>query len=128
MLIADENVSENEIWRLREAGFAVRVIGQDVAVSSVSDENILPVLRRLKKPTFFTRDRDFWKAALCHASYALVYLDIAEHEGEVARCIIKFLHHPSFKTAANRLGSVFRIAPQSIQYWRLRQFHSESWD
>jgi hypothetical protein len=51
MLVLDENVSENEIWRLREAGLNVRTIGQDIAVKSVSDENIIPALLKLKKPT-----------------------------------------------------------------------------
>src|SRR5258706_4583452 len=59
MLILDENISEIEAWRLREWHMAVRQIGRDVAKISTSDENILPVLHRLKRPTFFSRDRDF---------------------------------------------------------------------
>ena len=81
MLIVDENVSEIEVWRLREWGIVVRQIGRDVAKVSAADENILPVLHRLKRPTFFSRDRDFWKSELVHRSYCLVFLDIREHEG-----------------------------------------------
>ncbi len=63
MLIIDENISEIEVWRLREWGIAVRQIGPDLAKASTTDENILPVLHRLKHPTFFTRDEDFWTQA-----------------------------------------------------------------
>jgi hypothetical protein len=115
MLILDENVSENEIWRLREAGLAVRVIGQDIAVKSVSDANIIPILLKLKKPTFFTRDRDFWKPQLRHERYAIVFMDIPEHEGEIAKCIIQFLRHPAFNTATKRLGRLFHIQALQIQ-------------
>lgn len=50
MIVLDENVSENEIWRLREAGIALRVIGPDISIKSVSDENIIPLLLKLKRP------------------------------------------------------------------------------
>jgi hypothetical protein len=115
MLILDENVSENEIWRLREARLTVRVIGQDIAVKSVTDENIIPVLLKLKKPTFFTRDRDFWKPQLRHDRYAIVFMDIPEHEGEIAKYIALFLRHRSFNTATKRLGRIFHIQSSQIQ-------------
>jgi hypothetical protein len=82
MLVLDENVSENEIWRLREAGLNVRVIGQDIAIKSVSDENIIPALLELKKPTFFTRDRDFWKSRFRHDAYAIVFMDIRNRKAK----------------------------------------------
>jgi len=41
---------------LREWGIAVRQVGAEVASLSVTDENILPALHRLKHPTFFTRE------------------------------------------------------------------------
>ena len=59
MLVIDENISEIEVWRLRECDLAVRQIGPDVANQSIGDDDILPVLHRLKQPTFFTRDGDF---------------------------------------------------------------------
>lgn len=107
MLIADENVSENEIWRLRKAGFSLRVIGDDLAIKSISDENILPVLLKLKKPTLLTRDRHFWKPSLCQDAYCLAFFDVPEHEGFVAERAIQFLRHHAFNTAAKRLGRYF---------------------
>lgn len=55
MLVTDENISEIEVWRLREVGIKVRQIGPDVADPSIGDDSILPLLHRLKHPTFFTR-------------------------------------------------------------------------
>jgi hypothetical protein len=128
MLVLDENVSENEIWRLRKAGIALRVIGVDIAPKSISDENIVPLLLTLKKPTFFTRDRDFWNADLCHPKYALVFLDVPEIEGEVARHIRLFLRDPRFKTAASRLGKVFQIQPSAIRYWLKDELRTAPWN
>lgn len=35
MLLIDENVSEIEVWRLRERGLAVRQIGAEIARASL---------------------------------------------------------------------------------------------
>jgi hypothetical protein len=100
----------------------------DIALKSISDENIIPLLLTLKKPTFFTRDRDFWKAELCHAKYAVVFLDIPENEGELAKYIRLFLRHPMFKTSALRLGRVFQIQPSGIRYWLKAQLRTVPWN
>ena len=127
MIVLDENVSENEIWRLREGGIAPRVIGVDISLKSLSDENIIPLLLRLKKPTFFTRDRDFWKMELCHARYAIVFMDIPDHEGEIARYIRLFLRQPMFKTSGMRLGKVFQLQPSGVRYWNKGQLLTSVW-
>lgn len=118
MLIIDENVSEIEVWRLREWGIAVRQIGPDVAAASISDENVLPILHRLKRPTFFTRDQDFWNPRLVHPNYCLVFVDIREHEGLVAGTIRRFLRHTAFDTHAKRMGKVVRLHPGGVSFWQ----------
>ncbi|MDA1272959.1 MAG: hypothetical protein O2960_02750 [Verrucomicrobia bacterium] len=127
MLVIDESISENEVWRLREWRIAVRVIGEDLADKSISDENILSLLHRLKHPTFFTRDRDFWKAELSHPRYALVFMDIPEHEGLVATHIRRFLRHPSFNSNLKRLGKVIHVHQTGIELWhggaQSKRFH-----
>jgi hypothetical protein len=130
MLILDENISEIEVWRLREWRVAVRQIGPDLAKVSTTDENILPVLQHLKAPTFFTRDRDFWDATLRHRHYCLVFMDIPEHEGEVASAIRRFLRQRSFNTHAKRLGKVVRIHLAGIQFWQVgrQRLQTVSWE
>ena len=116
MLIIDENISEIEVWRLRERRIAVRQIGPDLARPSIGDDNILPMLHRLKRPTFFTRDRDFWRRELAHARYCLVFLDIPEHEGQIAEAIRRFLRHPRFDAHAKRMGLVARVHFDGVDF------------
>jgi hypothetical protein len=37
-------------------------------------EEIIPLLHSLRQPTFFTRDRGFYRPGLLHSAYCLVYL------------------------------------------------------
>ena len=117
MLVCDENISEIEVWRLREWRIRVRQIGPDVADLSIGDDNILPLLHRLKQPTFFTRDGDFWNPRLRHAGYCLVFVDVPDHEGEVAAAIRRFVNHPAFDTHAKRSGKVVRVHADGVHYW-----------
>ena len=116
MLIADENISEEEISRLRESGIRVRLIA-DVAARSITDENIFPVLHRLKLPTFFSKDKDFWNHGLVHADYCLVCLDIPEHEGKIAAFMRRFLTQPDFNTKGKRMGKVVRVHVRGIEFF-----------
>lgn len=61
------------------------VIGQDSAQASIGDDNILTLLHRLKQPTLFTRDKDFFKRDPCHPAYGLVWLDAAPEEARDVR-------------------------------------------
>jgi hypothetical protein len=117
MFVLDENISESEVWRLRERGIPVRLLAE-VARKSIDDENIIPVLHRLKRPTFFTKDRDFWRRKLVHPAYCLVHLDVPEHEGVVADYIRRFLGHPMFARRADRMGAVARVHVDGIHVWR----------
>jgi hypothetical protein len=118
MLLLDENISEIEVWRLRERGIAVRQIGPDLAAPSIGDDNILPLLHRLKRPTFFTRDRDFWRRELAHPRYCLAFMDIPEHEGQIAEAIRRFLRHPRFDAHAKRMGKVVRVHFGGVDFYQ----------
>jgi len=116
MLIVDENISEVEVWRLREWRVHVRLVSE-VAVKGIADENIIPVLHRLKRPTLFSKDRGFWNRKLAHPAYCLVLLDVPEHEGEVARYAHQLLKHPDFAANAQRMGKVVRVHVKGIEFW-----------
>ena len=119
MLITDENISETEIWRLREWRIAVRQVGPDLARRSASDQNVLQLLHRLKRPTFFTRDRDFWNHRLTHSDYCLVFIDLREQEGQIAAAIRRFLRHSGFDTHAKRMGKVVRVHRGGVHFWEI---------
>ena len=128
MLITDENISEAEIWRLREGGTRLRTIS-DVAIKSIQDDNIVSLLHRLKLPTLFTKDKHYWKYSLVHSGYCLVYLDVPEHEGRIATFIRRFLHHHHFNTHSKRMGKVVRLHVRGIEFFEkgTRKSHAISW-
>ena len=74
----------------------MRQIGHDFARKGLQDEDILVALRRLRKPTFFTRDADFYCRELGSASYCLVV--VCGNQYEVASFVRRLLRHPGFDT------------------------------
>ena len=114
MNILDENIPLDQRDLLNGWGIHCRMVGQDIARPSVGDDNILALLHRLKQPTFFTRDEDFFNRRLCHSAYGLVFLDIAPEES--ALFVRRVLRHPRFSTAARRLGLILRAHHDGIQF------------
>jgi hypothetical protein len=119
--ILDENVRADQRDMLRVWRVPVRQIGFDLHNKGLTDENIIPVLLRLRRPTLFTGDRDFCQRSLCHPRYCLVQL--AVHKVEIASYIRRVLRHPAFDTQGKRMGSVLRVTSTGITAWRL---HAEA--
>ena len=119
MIVLDENVPEDQAQLLRSWRIRVRQIGHDIAEQGLKDEqDILPLLRTLRRPTFVTRDLDFFDQRFRHSKYALVCMAVSQNE--VARFARRFLSHPSFDTQAKRMGTVLRAGPTDLRVWRLR--------
>jgi hypothetical protein len=117
--ILDANVPVPERDKLRAWKVPCRRIGEELAQPDAADADLLSLFHRMGKVTFFTRDRDFWRAALCHPAYCLVYLDVPVLR--TADFIRAFLRHPQFKTQATRLGKVVHAHEQGITVFsRLR--------
>lgn len=119
MIIIDENFPESQRLILHGWRIAVRQIGQEVGRDGMQDEEIIPLLHQLSRPTFFTLDADFFHPTLCHARYCLVFLDVDQYEA--ATFIRRTLRHESFNTAAKRMGHVLRVAQPGITFWRIHQ-------
>jgi len=109
---------------LRKWRIPFRQIGKHLSTHGALDENLFPFLRRLPEPTFFTHDEDFFKAALCHSHYALVYLDVSDTK--TAEFIRRYLKHPAFNTQAKRLGTVAQVRPSNVKIWRKGQSRLET--
>lgn len=116
MNLLDENIPLDQRDILRARGVRCRVVGQDIARLSIGDDNILVLLHRLKQPTFFTRDEDFFKRDLCHPAYGLFWLDVAPEEA--ALFIHRVLRHPRFATKSGRMGIVARAHHDGVQFWQ----------
>lgn len=83
----------------------------------MKDREIISFLQQIRRPTFFTRDDDFFKPQLCHARYGLFFLDIEKYEA--ATFIRRLLKHAEFKTQARRMGNVVRVSDAGLACWRL---------
>ncbi len=116
MNILDENLVAQECDKLREWRIAFRQFGRHLSSCGTPDENLIPLLHRSPQPTFFTHDRDFFKASLCHSSYAVVFLDVSD--AAAAEFIRRFLRHPAFDTNAKRLGIVARVQTGGVHFWK----------
>jgi len=128
MNLLDEDIDIHQWARLRQWKVHVRKIGIEIGRFGMKDQNeILPRLHRLRRPTFFTRDQDFYHPTLRHAGYCLVYLDVLPDEA--AEYIRRFLRHRAFRTQAQRMGKVVRVRHRGLTYWQVGQEHEQgaSW-
>ena len=123
MIILDENIPRDQWEELRRKRVPVKKIGVDIGRKGLDDEDIIPLLHRLNRPTFFTLDVDFWDRNLRHEGYCLVYLDISRTTAAVyAR---RLLRHPELNTKAKRMGSIIRAEPSGLTVWRVGQNDEE---
>ena len=119
MIILDENILDGQRLVLEGWKIAARQVGLNVGRKGLTDEEIVILLRRLRQPTFFTRDQGFYEAALRHEHYAIVVAVVGQFE--LAAFARRLLHHPEFDTHAKRTGRIIRIAPTGIAWWQLRR-------
>ena len=117
MNILDENIPEDQRQLLRSWRIRVRQIGHEVGRPGMKDDQIIPLLHRSGKSTFFTRDLGFYDRDLCHAQYCLVCLAVSQYDA--ASFIRRFLRHDQFETQTSRLGKVVRVGQRGITFWRL---------
>ena len=115
MNVLDENILKDQrdlllSWRIR-----LHQIGYELGRKGMSDEEIIPLLLQLRRPTFFTLDSDFYKRNLCHARYCLVWLDVKQNEA--ANYMRSFLRHREFNVQTKRMGKVIRISSAELSVW-----------
>jgi hypothetical protein len=125
MILLDENVPEDQCQLLRKWRIRFRQIGDDIGRKGMKDEeHVLPLLHKLKKTTFATRDFGFFDERKRNAGYALVYLAVSQKEA--AAYLRRFLRHATFNTKAKRLGMVACVGHEGVRFWRLGGQEEES--
>ena len=118
MIVLDENIDVFRRHHLERWRIHFRRIGAELGRFGMDDrEEIIPLLHALRRPTFFTRDQDFYHPWLRHYGYCLVFLEV--NPVETAQFIRRFLRHRLFRTQAQRLGKVVRIHEDGISFWQL---------
>jgi len=123
MNILDENIPKPQRALLEGRGISVRQVGVNIGRKGLLDEEIIPLLQRLRHPTFFTRDSDFYDRRLCHRQYCLVYMSV--EKSEAALFVRRLLRHPDFRTQVNRMGKVIRVSRAGISFWRQHKAKEE---
>ena len=117
MIVLDENMPDEQRMLLAKWGIPAKHIGYDVGRKGMSDEEIIPLLLRLRNPTLLSVDSDFRKRSLCHSKYCLVHLDV--HHSDAAAYARRVLRHPLLNTEAKRLGSIVSASNSGVRIWRL---------
>ena len=117
MNILDENIPKSQRQLLESWGIPVRQIGFNVGRRGLQDDEIVPFLHQQRRPTFFTRDGDFYDRRLCHAKYGVVYLAVEREEAAVF--VRRLLRHPELNSMIKRMGTVIRVSRAGITGWRL---------
>jgi hypothetical protein len=117
--LIDENVPQEECALLRQKGFPVTQIGNGIGRKGMGDDEIIPLLHQLNRPTFFTLDADFFDRRLRHDRYCLVHLDI--DDDLVAEYVRRILRHRSLNSKAKRMGRVVRADADGLSVWRRGQ-------
>lgn len=118
MIVLDENIFESQRVQLQSRRMHLCQIGFDVGRKGMQDDEIVALLQRIRRPTFFTRDRDFYKRTLCSHALCLAYIDARPLQ--ITELVRRFLRHAEFNTWSQRRGCVVRIAVGGISVWRIR--------
>jgi len=94
--ILDENILESQRQLLRSQRVSVRQVGLDVGRKGMKDDEVMPLLHTLRRPTFFTRDLGFYDRGLCHPRYCLICMAVGQYE--IAAFVRRLLRHSAFDT------------------------------
>ena len=118
MNILDENIVASQRDQLQKWGIRFSHIGTDFGRQGMKDlTEIVPLLHRLRRPTFFTHDLGFFDPLLSHKGYSLVCLDV--NAKETAVFIRRVLRHPGFRTQKQRLGKVILVRQRNLSFWEI---------
>ena len=121
MNVLDENILESQRLSLLGWRIPVRQIGHELGWKGMCDGEIIPFLLTLRRPTFFTRDLDFWSRQLCHARSSLVILAVGQYEA--AHFIRRMLRQPGFNSQSKRMGQVIRVMHRGFVVWQRHAKH-----
>jgi hypothetical protein len=119
MNILDENIPENQCALVRSKRVALQQVGRGVGRKGMKDDEIIPLLHQLDRPTFFTLDGDFYDRRLCHERYCLVHVDVEEEM--IAEYVRRLLRHRELNTKAKRMGCVIQVFAAGLAGWRIHQ-------
>ena len=118
MLLLDEHMLTKQLEKLLRWHLPAKKIGRGVGIKGMDDRNqIIPMLHRLSKTTFFTHDLGFYEKKFCHPRFCIIILRVDRYEA--AEYVRRFLKHPKFDTHNKRMGWVVEVHKSIIKGMRV---------
>ncbi len=119
-IVVDEHMAYDEVTGLLKNWITAEQIGFELRrAKGISDEQIIPLLRRLKRRTFVTIDSDFYNSKLCDNVYCLIYFHLSsKQQAQIPVLLRRLFRIEGFRSIRERMGKVVCISPGRIRYYQ----------
>ncbi|MBM3237208.1 hypothetical protein FJZ31_13025 [Candidatus Poribacteria bacterium] len=120
LVVVDEHLRYDRVTEPLQRFVKTQQIGVELLqAKGLSDEQIIPFLRSLKRRTFVTIDNWFYKARLCDNTYCLIYFHLAmEQQAQIPSLLRHLFQIAGFRTVRERMGKVVRVGHETIRYYQ----------
>lgn len=110
-IVVDEHLDHWTVTRVIARWISAEQIGFELGRKSLPDDNIRAFLRRLKRRTFITIDRGFYKRQYCDKHYCIIFFDLSlVREAELPELLRRLFRFPEFRTSKIRMGKIVRVS------------------
>lgn len=103
-----------DYWKVTQAiarWMSAAQIGFEIGRKSLPDDNIRAILRTIKRRTFITIDKGFYRREFCDKRYCIVFFNMSlVREDEIPHLLRKLLRFSEFQTSKKRMGKVIRVS------------------
>jgi len=120
LVVVDEHLRYDRVTEPLRRFVTSQQIGVELSqAKGLSDEQIIPFLRSLKRRTFITIDDWFYKARLCDNAYCLIYFHLTmEQQAQIPFLLRRLFKIAGFRTVRERMGKVVRVGHEMIRYYQ----------
>jgi hypothetical protein len=120
LVVVDEQLRYDRVTEPLRRFVTSQQIGVELShAKGLSDEQIIPFLRSLKRRTFVTIDDWFYQARLCDNAYCLIYFHLTmEQQAEISSLLRRLFKIEGFRTVKERMGKVVRVGRETIRYYQ----------
>lgn len=121
MIVLDEQLLGRNIEHEISSWYGGKVLYiVDLRPNTIIKDDAIPgLLRQQNQPTFVTlNEKDFWRKVDIDERFSIVCLALPDSRvPQVSKLLKTIFHLPKFKTKADRMGKVIRIADEKIFYY-----------
>ena len=120
LVVVDEHLRYDRVTEPLQRFVTAQQIGAELShAKGLSDEQIIPFLRSLKRRTFITIDAWFYKSRLCDNAYCLIYFRLTmEQQAQIPSLLRRLFKIEGFRTVKERMGKVVHIGHEAIRYYQ----------